>query len=143
MSAKSALPIRFADGRAGGEGPSPGVDRDAIRLRAAASFFTADPARLRAIMAGFRRRQSVLESEVRGWSMTGTLPDRSRIKIRCGGTAGRSIGDVIAVQLDETLIVHRIAYFGRGRRALDHVITRGDSTLLADPPRPPRMSWAA
>lgn len=65
------------------------------RSRAIASLFEGDAGRVRALIARFKGQRLRLESEIRGWSMSGSLPAGSRIQIRCESLAGLGVGDVV------------------------------------------------
>jgi hypothetical protein len=76
-----------------------------------------------------------LESTVAGASMDGTLPPGTRIRVRCGAPSPLEPGTVVVVAVHGgTLFVHRVIAVGKGRRAADFVITRGDGSLLCDGP---------
>ncbi len=104
------------------------------RSRAIASLFEGDAGRVRALIARFKGQRLRLESEIRGWSMSGSLPAGSRIQIRCESLAGLGVGDVVAIVFGTTLVAHRIAYVGRCGASKGIVITRGDATMLVDAP---------
>jgi len=110
------------------------VDANSRRLLAAASFFAGDATRIAMLVNRFRAQGRILESTVRGWSMTESLPDGSRIRIHCCRPEGLVPGQVVAVLVKDRLIVHRIAHVGGRREARRFVITRGDSLLLPDHP---------
>ena len=110
------------------------VDTTSRRLLTAASFFAGDPKRIALLVNRFREREQILESTVRGWSMTESLPDGSRIRIQCRRPHGLLPGQVVAILVKDKLIVHRIAHVGRRRKAKRFLIAHGDSVLLPDHP---------
>lgn len=110
------------------------VDVSSRRLLAAASFFAGDATRIAMLVNQFRIQGRILDSTVRGWSMTESLPDGSRIRIRCARPDRLVPGQVVAILVKDRLIVHRIAHVGGRREARRFVITRGDSILLPDHP---------
>ena len=114
--------------------PVDSVAVNAARLRAMGRLIGSDAGRVRALMAHFKSSGLQLESEIRGWSMTGSLPAGSRIRIRCEHLTGIPEGCVVAFMSGTTLIAHRIAHRGRERAAGAWAITRGDATLLPDAP---------
>lgn len=84
-----------------------------------------------------RRAGTVFESEIRGRSMGSTLPPGTRIRIRCGTGAGYPEGAVIAFVGGRGLVGHRMVGRGRDRRGGVLLLTRGDGTLICDPPIEP------
>ena len=84
-----------------------------------------------------RRAGSVIESEIRGPSMGRTLTPGTRIRIRCGDGLGHPPGTVIAFFGGNGLVGHRIVGAGRDRRGPRHLLTRGDGSLVPDPPIEP------
>ncbi len=101
---------------------------------------TGDPAagereaRLRALLPLFKRAESELESVLTGLSMTPAIPSGASIRIRCAGLDACGVGDIVAMQDNGTLRVHRVVYRGRGRAAARYLVTRGDALWLPDPP---------
>ncbi len=84
-----------------------------------------------------KRAGSVIESEIRGWSMGGTLAPGTRIRIRCGTAASYPAGIVIAFVGGRGLVGHRVVGYGRPREGGALLLTRGDGTLVCDPPIEP------
>ena len=74
-----------------------------------------------------------IESTIVGHSMERTLVHGSRVRIRCGLTTP-SPGTVVVVAVGGVLFAHRIVGRGRGRRARDFIITRGDHAVVCDSP---------
>lgn len=74
------------------------------------------------------------ESELRGPSMGCAIPSGARIRIAPvpSGVAFER-GQVVAFVAGSRVIVHRIAYLGRGRAAR-YLITHGDGNWMCDPP---------
>ncbi|HXQ53482.1 MAG TPA: S24/S26 family peptidase [Stellaceae bacterium] len=107
---------------------------DARRLLAASSFFVGDADRIRALAQQFKDRRHVLESEVRGFSMRGALPNCCRIRIECRHGDTAAPGQVVAALVGDKIVVHRVAYIGRFARARGFLVTRGDSTAFPDLP---------
>lgn len=84
-----------------------------------------------------KRAGSVIESEIRGWSMGGTLAPGTRIRIHCGTAASYPVGTVIAFVGGVGLVGHRVVGHGRPRAGGALLLTRGDGTLVCDPPIEP------
>lgn len=84
-----------------------------------------------------KRAGSVIESEIRGWSMGGTLAPGTRIRIHCGTAASYPVGTVIAFVGGRGLVGHRVVGHGRRRAGGALLLTRGDGTLVCDPPIEP------
>ena len=78
-----------------------------------------------------QRSGTDLESQVCGSSMHPTLPDGSRIRIRCGDAAF-GVGDIV-VLVAEPPVVHRVVGVARRRGEL-FVVTRGDAIWFCDMP---------
>jgi hypothetical protein len=103
-------------------------------VEAVASFFRDDPARILTVASSLRAPDRSLESTVHGMSMGATLPPGSRIRIELVHRIGYDVGEVIAFLAGSQVVVHRIAYRGRRGRARRYYLTRGDATLVPDPP---------
>lgn len=84
-----------------------------------------------------KRAGSVIESEIRGRSMGGTLAPGTRIRIRCGTAGSYPAGAVIAFVGGRGLVGHRVVGSGRPRAGGALLLTRGDGTLVCDPPIEP------
>ena len=84
-----------------------------------------------------KRAGSVIESEIRGWSMGGTLAPGTRIRIRCGTAASYPAGTVIAFVGGRGLVGHRVVGHGHPSAGGALLLTRGDGTLVCDPPIEP------
>lgn len=84
-----------------------------------------------------RRAGSVIESEIRGRSMGSTLVPGTRIRIRCGTGTDYPDGTVVAFIGGRGLVGHRVVSRGRSRRGLAFLLTRGDGSLVCDPPVEP------
>ncbi|MDZ4673538.1 MAG: hypothetical protein SGI84_03725 [Gemmatimonadota bacterium] len=84
-----------------------------------------------------KRAGAVIESEIRGRSMGGTLVSGTRIRIRCDTGADYRTGTVIAFLGGNGLVGHRIVGAGCDRRGRRHLLTRGDGSLVPDPPTEP------
>jgi hypothetical protein len=93
----------------------------------------ADAREVIAVASLLGREARVIESTIVGESMGRALPAGSRVKIRCGMNPAH-IGTVAVVVVDGVLFAHRIVGRGRGRRARDYLVTRGDRTVLCDAP---------
>lgn len=75
-----------------------------------------------------------VESELRGPSMGRAIPSGARIRIAPAPRgAAFERGQVVAFVAGSRVIVHRIAYLGRGRAAR-YLITHGDGNWMCDPP---------
>lgn len=81
-----------------------------------------------------KRAGSVIESEIRGRSMAGTLVPGTRIRIRCGSGTDYPDGTVIAFIGGRGLVGHRVVSRGRSRQGQTFLLTRGDGSLVCDPP---------
>ncbi len=78
-----------------------------------------------------------IESTIQGRSMGNTLPPGTRILIRCRESGAYVNGSVVAFVATRGLVGHRVV----GRRADSTgtvtLLTRGDGTLVCDPPLEP------
>src|SRR5579862_7739784 len=90
-----------------------------------------DLARLRALT---QKGDVLIHSELRGSSMGPAIPDGVRIRIRSGHRQPCQVGQVIAFLAGSRIMVHRVAYEGRGEAARAFVITQGDGNWVCDPP---------
>jgi hypothetical protein len=82
----------------------------------------------------FRQCDRVLECTTAGTSMGATLPPGSRIRFRCGPNEPR-LGDVVVLVFGQAdLLAHRVVGAGRGPRAREYLLTRGDGSVLCDQP---------
>jgi hypothetical protein len=81
-----------------------------------------------------QRAGSVIESEIRGPSMAGTLPDGARIRIACRGEGEFPTGTVLAFVTPMGLIGHRIVAVGRAGKGVPLYFTRGDGAVVCDGP---------
>ncbi|MFN0160558.1 MAG: hypothetical protein ACKVQQ_04960 [Burkholderiales bacterium] len=104
------------------------------RWNAVAGLMEGDRQRVRNLLARFRAAGASLESEVRGWSMTGCLASGDRIRIHCAAPAIWRRGAVVAAVARGGLVAHRVAWVGRTRRSRGWLIARGDATMLCDAP---------
>ena len=84
-----------------------------------------------------KRAGTIIESEIRGWSMGGTVAPGTRIRIRCGTATSYPAGTVIAFVGGRGLVGHRVVGYGRHRASGARLFTRGDGTLVCDPPIEP------
>ncbi len=97
------------------------------------------------------RRDDYLEARVEGRSMGATLPEGTMIRVRPGRNHDVAPGDVVAIAVNEKVVVHRIlrvvldrpaTHAGRAAGgAMPDVLllTRGDNETLPDPPVP--VAW--
>jgi hypothetical protein len=104
------------------------------RRRALGSFIWRDRAH---VLAAASRcgddGRNTIECELRGGSMTGAIPARSRIRIAF--TRGPyAPGEIIAFMIGARIVVHRVVYLRRRGRPHELLITRGDAMILPDPP---------
>lgn len=99
------------------------------------TLLEADPARMLALASSLRAPDRSIESTVAGVSMGRALPPGSRIRIELSGVR-YDVGDVVAFLAGSQVVVHRMVYRGRLGAARGHVLTRGDSVLVPDPPLP-------
>jgi hypothetical protein len=94
----------------------------------------ADPARTLAVARSLRAPDRSLESTVMGMSMEPGLGPGSRIRIALIPQDRHEAGEVVAYVADGQVVVHRVAHRGRAAAARGYLITRGDATLVPDPP---------
>ena len=81
-----------------------------------------------------KRAGAVIESEIRGRSMGGTLATGTRIRIRCGTKTDYPDGTIIAFIGGKGLVGHRVVGRGRERPGGAYLLTRGDGSRVVDPP---------
>lgn len=93
--------------------------------------------RAEALAPLLQRAGAVIESEIRGRSMGGTLPPGTRIRIRCDAARDYPEGTVLAFQGGRGLVGHRLVGRALDRRGLTLLLTRGDGTVIPDPPIEP------
>lgn len=93
-----------------------------------------DPARALALARSLRAPGRHLESTVKGNSMEPGLGQGSRIRIALAHRARYERGEVVAYLADHQVVVHRVVHRGRAAAARGYLITRGDATLVPDPP---------
>ena len=103
-------------------------------IDAVGNLLQADPARIVALASILRAPNRSIESTVEGMSMGQGLPPGSRIRIELIERARYDTGEVVAYLFDGQVIVHRVVHRGRIGVAAGHVLTRGDATLVPDPP---------
>jgi len=103
-------------------------------VEAVDALIQADPARLVVLASSLRAPHRLLESTVEGASMGRGLPSKSRIRIALIHRAQYEIGEVVAFLDGNQVIVHRVVHRGRFGAAAGHLLTRGDATLVPDPP---------
>lgn len=94
----------------------------------------ADPARLVALASSLRAPDRLLESTVEGTSMGRGLPPKSRIRIALIRRERYETGEVVAFLDNNLTVVHRVIHRGRFGAAAGYLLTRGDATLVPDPP---------
>jgi hypothetical protein len=103
---------------------------------AVASVLGKDSKRILTLAASLKAPGRRIESTVAGGSMGMTLPPGSRIQIEMSGSNNYAVGDVVAVLIASRMVVHRIVHCGRYGHARGYLLTRGDATLIPDPPQP-------
>jgi hypothetical protein len=103
-------------------------------VAAIGQILRSDPRRTLAVADSLRGPDRCIESTVSGFSMGASLPPGSRIRIALLPTSGHAKGDVIAYLAGTQVIVHRVHHCGRAGAARQHLIARGDATLVPDPP---------
>jgi hypothetical protein len=108
--------------------PSPEIAEAIGRL------LRADPARTLAVAQSLRGPGRSVESTVTGMSMGPGLGPGSRIRIALMHRARYEAGEVVAYLAGNQVVVHRVAHRGRAAAASGYVVTRGDATLVPDPP---------
>lgn len=94
----------------------------------------ADPARTLAVAQSLRAPDRLLESTVTGMSMAPGLGPGSRIRIALIHRDRYDAGEVVAYLSGSEVVVHRVVHRGRAAAARGYLITRGDATLVPDPP---------
>ena len=94
------------------------------------------PEEIRSLAHLLKRSGASIESEIRGSSMGRTLPNGTRVRIRCGEGLPFETGQIIAFLGDDRLIAHRMCGRGRTPGAREFLLTRGDATNLCDAPVP-------
>ena len=88
-----------------------------------------------AVLKLLRNSQGTFESIMVGNSMTPTIPNGAQIRIDCGKRENLVVGTVVAYLGDQHPVIgHRIVGIGRGPRARNMVVTRGDAMTLCDTP---------
>lgn len=92
-----------------------------------------DADRILAVAARWRAESRILESVVAGGSMGVALTSGSRIRIQLSSRLAYDPGEVIAILPESQFVVHRVTTRARGR-GRGHVLTRGDSVVVPDPP---------
>ena len=92
------------------------------------------PTQLLALASLLGRGEHDVEVEVRNDSMWPTLHPGDVARVRTGRAGPRSRGTVIAYVDGAGVVPHRIVRRGFGPFARRHVVTRGDSCVLCDPP---------
>lgn len=103
-------------------------------VEAIGRLLRADPARAIALADGLRAPGRWVESTVAGASMGPGLRPGARIRIALIQRAGYQAGEVVAYLADGQVVVHRVAHRGRGAAARGYLLTRGDATIVPDPP---------
>ena len=83
--------------------------------------------------SALRAPDRTIESTVLGGSMGATMRAGSRIRIELGRPRRYDLGEVIAFVAGEHVVVHRVVRRAR-RWPRGYVLTRGDATVLPDPP---------
>lgn len=66
--------------------------------------------------------------------MRPAIPARSQLRIDTAAHEACPVGSVVAYLAGETVMVHRVVYRGRSRRARGHLIMCGDRLVIPDPP---------
>lgn len=97
----------------------------------------ADAARTLAVVESLRSPGRSLESTLTGMSMGPGLPPGSRIRIALIHRARYDPGEIVAYLARNQVVVHRVAHRGRVAAASGYLLTRGDATLVPDPPVEP------
>jgi hypothetical protein len=103
-------------------------------LDAIGRLLRADPARTLAVAQSLRAPGRSFESTVTGTSMGPGLGPGSRIRVALVHRARYEAGEVVAYVSGGQVVVHRVAHRGRAAAARGYLITRGDATLVPDPP---------
>ena len=115
------------------------VSRDLPKLGAASesaigSFLWGGRSRILSVLPLLRRAGRTLECQFRGGSMRPAVPARSRLRIDAGAYDDCPIGRVVAYVAADRVMVHRVVYQGRSRRARGHLVMCGDRLVLPDLP---------
>jgi hypothetical protein len=122
--------------RAGDVEPVELATRAARRSDAASALLLKHRPLLLSLASGFRDRQPVVESAIRGSSMAPTIPPHTRLQIRVLGQPLCRPGEVVYYLADDGYVVHRVVYRAHRGAAPDYLLTCGDNRLAPDPPVP-------
>jgi hypothetical protein len=110
------------------------LDLGADRESAIGSFVWSGRERILSMLPLLRRPGSTIECSFRGGSMRPAVPARSRLRIDTAAHEACPVGTVVAYLAGDTVMVHRVVYRGRSRRARGHLIMCGDRLVIPDPP---------
>jgi hypothetical protein len=80
--------------------------------------------------------QPVLESAIRGSSMSPAIPAGACLRVRPIGQRPCQVGDVVFYLADGGYTVHRVVYRARRASGLGYLLTAGDARFAPDPPVP-------
>jgi hypothetical protein len=98
-----------------------------------------DPRLLTTAAELFARAERTIECSVRGTSMSPTLPDGCRIRVRCGVPARVPVGEIVVLAVAPgILITHRVLKARGWNGGRGHLLTQGDGAVLCDEPIPMR-----
>lgn len=99
-----------------------------------ASSITSEPERLHALCSLWQRTGCTLTLTLHGQSMTPTLPDGSRIRVRFSRELP-ALGQVAAYRRGNILVIHRLERFVPTERG-EELVFRGDANAIPDPAVP-------
>lgn len=107
-----------------------GVERES----AIGSFLWGGRSRVLTVLPMLRRAGRTLEFGFRGGSMRPAVPARSRLRIDPAAHDDCEVGRVVAYVAADRVMVHRVVYRPRSRRARGYLILCGDRLVIPDPP---------
>ena len=117
-------------------GVASGVGLSHDQIEAIGALLERRPDGLLTLATRLKKTGGVIESRVVGYSMTGTIPDGARIRIRLRAAPNYRRGEIVSFIRGTKLVVHRVVHLGRRKNARHYLLTCGDSLLLPDLPVP-------
>ena len=104
------------------------------RLLAVSSLLKSDAGRIFALISQNREHLKTIDIHLQGGSMSPSIPRGSMIRVQLNHKGGYNPGQIVAFLHAGRIMAHRIHYCGSGKSAKHYFLTRGDATLLPDPP---------